>query len=495
MNIYKGKIRTYLPDMISIFTFVCIVYQMLVIIYPVKVFFARFPFNMFSKGLCIFGLILILTDIITDRIIFNGISMKWVILMILSAVISTIFRANYDCVDNIKCILWSMVQMLLIYTLPMRITKDRQKKLLIHIHSAGCIIFIPVLIYMFYQFVELEHYINANGVSQGWFEGRLFGVMDTLYKGASLVAVLLFGSVFLFAVSKSKMKKAAYLSTIIVFFTYIALSDSRSIYAGCCMALLIIIFFDEKLQIISFLNRVPNLKRFIEGRRRRLVSVFLYIITITVFAAGIMVIRNGGMELAYNNVISKYGVEGLEKKIGEGMDIESARNLGRPKQATITSRRVYIWKSYAEIILDKPSNLLIGLSPEGYDKYIIEHYPESYIVKDFWEYYPLESIKGNVYGTHNAYLHVLVATGILGMVSLLVFLIWFFMATFNGISTKKNRRYEVFLCAIIIMMLTSNFFEGDIFYCTTAMSFLFWLITGILVKRENNSFKRKIISL
>ena len=92
--------------------------------------------------------------------------------------------------------------------------------------------------------------------------------------------------------------------------------------------------------------------------------------------------------------------------------------------------------------MDKPLNLLIGLSPGGYNKYIIEHYTESYIVKDFGVYYPKERIKGNVYGTHNGYLHVLVTTGLSGIVTLSAFLIGFFVLFINRSLAGKNRMSE-----------------------------------------------------
>ena len=45
---------------------------------------------------------------------------------------------------------------------------------------------------------------------------------------------------------------------------------------------------------------------------------------------------------------------------------------------------------------------------------------------------------------------------------------------------EKNRMYDLVLYAIVIMMLTFILFEGDIFFCTTVMSFAFWLLTGML---------------
>ena len=155
--------------------------------------------------------------------------------------------------------------------------------------------------------------------------------------------------------------------------------------------------------------------------------------------------------------------------------------IDRPKQATVTSRRVFIWKSYYEIMTDRVGNLIFGLSPGGADRYIREHYPDQYVVTAMQEYYPKAYLKGGVYDTHNSYLQVVVTTGIPGICVLIVYLVCCAADAFRYVGKGIKDDFDILCLSLIGMLLAAVFFERDVFLRTTAISFIFWNLAGYLM--------------
>ena len=442
-----------------IYTYLCIIYNILFIINPIRDFIENSVFIYFSKILCVVGIVLAAVDLCRERISLKVPNKKWIYLLLSAAVISTIYRYSYDFVGNIKSILWSMVQMTLIYSVAFRLSDKEENDLMIRLHSFGTVIFIPVIIYMFYQFINLEYYITEKDMHQGWYEGRLYGITHTLYYGTSLAAVLLFGSVFMFIYSKHKAFKLMYLTEILIYGLYIILSDTRTIFVGIAAGLFVLVMFGDFLHSIT------------HGIKRIICKLVMYMLLIAVLLMLVKGVRTAMLKAACDNVHNKTN------------KVISAEELDRPKNQTLSSRRTIIWKSYADILGDDVLNMIFGFSPYGYDRYIWENYPDSYVVKDFKALYPYDYARKKVYGAHNTYLHVMITTGIFGFIAVIGFIFSSAHEFLKKHISARSSFKDLFFCSILVMLLSFIFFEVDIFLRTTAMSFVFWLVAGILLKR------------
>ena len=453
-----------------IYTYLCIIYNILYIIYPIGAYIENSVFIYFSKILCVVGVFLVFADLLTDRIFLKAPSKKWLYLLLSAAVISTIYRFSYDFSGNVKSILWNLVQMTLIYSVSLHLSDKEENDLMIRLHTLGSAIFIPALFYMFYQFINLVSYINEKGTHQGWYEGRLFGITNSLYYGTSLAAVLLFGSVFMFIYSKHKGMKLLYTAEIMIYGIYIILSDTRTIFVGIALGLFVIFAFGDFLRSMT------------GGLKRMICKLLLYLLLIFTLMMLVRVGRAFMLTAAYTHVYG-YPVSGDILDTDKILNGKSIEELDRPKNQSLSSRRTIIWKSYADILGDDVSNIIFGFSPYGYDRYIWENYPDSYVVKDFKAYYPLDYAMKRVYATHNTYLHVLIATGIFGFMAVVGFIFSSAQKFLKNHISGKGSVKDLFFCSILVMLLSFIFFEVDIFMRTTAMSFVFWLVAGVLLKR------------
>ena len=465
--ISSENVRNRYSRIVVIYTYLCIIYNVFFIITPIRDLIEHSVLIYFSKMLCVVGVFLIAFDLLTERMILKAPEKKWTYLLLSGAAIATIYRYSYDLMGNIKTILWNIVQMTLIYSATLRLSDKEENDLMIRLHSLASAIFIPVLFYMFHQFINLEYYITEKDIHQGWYEGRLFGITNTLYYGTSLAAVLLFGSVFLLIYNKHKVMRLLYFSEIFIYGIYIILSDTRTIFAGMAAGLFVIFTFGDFLHSIA------------EGWKRTVCRMLLYIILIFMLMMLVRVGRAVMLTATYYHVY-------IDPDINKFLESESIEELDRPKNRTLSSRRAFIWKSYGEILGADISNIIFGFSPYGYDRYIWENYPDSYVVKDFKDFYPLDYAAFKVYGAHNAYLHVLLTTGITGFIGVLGFILSSAYKFLKYHNSGRCSIKDLFICSIIVMLLSFLFFEVDIFMRTTTMSFVFWLFAGALMKRVNN---------
>lgn len=403
------------------------------------------------------GLGLLGVDYIKNKRILIGKSIIWLLGLAISLLVSEIIHYQYaDFIALMKQCVKSGILVFILYTAGMRITRREQKCFLRLLHSTLSAIFIPSIFYMFYQFVTLQHYV-VNGLHQGWYEGRLFGFLISPYSGAIIVSLLAFGAGFLFHFSEKKKYKVLYGVELVVYSIFLALSDTRTAYVACAMGIGFVVFW------YGFKSGVKG------DHFRRIGRSFLVFLLIT--AAMFALLRGVRTVCLYcanklNNETESFS--------------EFAEEQERPPQ-TFTSRRAFIWKSYFDVLTDKPTHILFGLSESGSSSYIRENYPDTYIVDPFKDLYPELYEQGNVYGTHNTYLTVLVYSGIFGLVFLLVFL-------FNGARSVLTRMihgalspFEAMISAVVLMILTAGFFEEDLFLTVTANSCFFWLCAGFLL--------------
>lgn len=442
---------------VVIYTWLFFFYRILNTLTPVAEVFKQPVFSTVPKLLGLAGAVLLAVDLITDRTVLRSASVGWILLLLLSLSVSAAVRYPYNSFfEFTKYIVYVSVQDLLIYSAGIRMSREEQKRFLKALHTTASVIFIPALCYMFYQFVTRQHYITSEDLNQGWFEGRLFGIMNSLYGGAIVVSLLAFGTVFLLLQSRKPLQKALYASELIIFTIYLALSDCRTAYAALAAGLGLALLY-HCLRTHSPENS-PMIKVFIK-------FLIIYTTALLIMFAGIAGIRTAG---SYVNAGAA----------------ESRNEMRRPEGASFSSRRLTIWNNYIEIMTDKPSHLIFGLSYNGYEKYIREHYPEAYIVSFFRNEYPYLYRKGEVYQTHNSYLMVLVVAGLPGVVAVIGFLIsgarYVISLLFSGGMTS----FESLLSALVLMVLTAGIFETTSIIPVNAVSGFFWMISGLLMNTK-----------
>lgn len=402
-----------------------------------------------------FGLLAV--DYARNKRILIGKHVVWMLGLAIALLFSECIHYQYaDFAVLLKQCIKSGILIFIFYSAGMRMTRRGQICILRSLHNILSVIFIPSIFYMFYQFLTLQHYV-VNAIDQGWYEGRLYGILISPYSGAMLVSLLAFGAGFLFHFSDGNNYKALYGAELVVYSIFLALSDTRTAYVACAMGVGVIVFWH-------------GFKAGWKGDRFRLIGKSL--LTFLLIVAAIFALLRGIRTTAL------YCARELNNKT-ESFS-EFAEEQERPPQ-TFTSRRAFIWKSYFDVLTDKPSHILFGLSQSGSSSYIRKNYPDTYIVDPFKEYYPELYEQGNVYGTHNTYLAVLVYSGLVGLVFLMVFLLKGLRIVLRRMTHGALSPFEAMIVAILFMILSAGFFEEDPFFTVTYNSCIFWICAGFLI--------------
>lgn len=456
---------------IIVYTGIFIFYRFLTLLTPFYELFARDGWSVLPKLIGLTGGVLLAADLLTERKTLQCAHVKWVLLLLLTLVTSSAVRYQYvNAFEFAKYIVYVSVQDLLILSAGLRMSREEQGKFLKKLHTAISVVFIPAMCYMFWQFLTLQHYYNLDHVHQGWSDGRLYGIMYILYDGALGVSVLAFGTAFLLIRSKRILQKVLYGAELIICIIYIALSDCRTAYAACAagIGMAVMYHFAEACHA-GEKKLFPLIAKWL----------LVYMAALIIIIVGISWIRGTGFSIV-RNIHSVHSVHSTDAESHKG----AARKLGRPKQQSFSTGRVEIWKTYIDIMTDKPEHLIFGLSYNGYSQYIREHYPDSFIITYFREHYPESYRKGNVYLVHNSYLFALVTAGIPGLLALLIFLAASAYDVLKHMFCGQMTAFECLLAALIAMLMTAGLFEHNVFITVSAPAGCFWMTAGLLLGKK-----------
>ena len=432
---------------------------------PVTQLLAKPGWNRVSVWMLYFGLTLFIVNLIVDREEAFGRHIIWILLLCAAFAAATIIRRRYNHLyANRLNLIYCFLQPFMLYAAGRLMSKQEKKRFVFSWYTIVSAIFIPALCYMFYQFFSLQHYL-AGTMSQGWFEGRLFGVMRVLYNGSIIVGVLAFLAGYYLFCSKRKVMKVIYSIELGIYVLYLSLSDTRTVFVGCAVGLGFIIYQRCYRKDSADANRRKG------GWLIR--GTCAFIIAILLLFAGTQGIRTAALFCNWQAHGGAAGTGVSFREFTEGED--------RPEQGTYSSRRVDIWKSYFEIMADNPSHVLFGTSFYGKAEYIREHYPEQYIVRDFARFYPQDAQRGSVYGEHNAYLSVWVRTGIPGLIGFMGFLLACAGTVLQRVRAGTGSSFACALTSVVLLLLAAAFFEEDICFRISASSCIFWVFAGFLM--------------
>ncbi len=409
------------------------------------------------------GLILVAVDFILNRFKYVVKNFIWLYLLLVVAVISAVVRYQYGFVISIKIIMWSLIQFHLIATSWGRLTKTDRKKLFLILHSYASLVLIPAFCYMFYQYFTEQAY-NIDGVVQGYSEGRLFGLFNSVAKGALISSLLAIMTFVRFRQTHNLVLRIIYIIELIVCIVYLPLADTRGVYLGIALIYVLSVFYVLRKKYLS--DRI-HLKKCV------VLGIVISILGTAILYGFKVGVRRTGIYLIY---MVNYSEDDTQ------ID-ELIKEKERPKQQTISSRRVVIWKNYLDIFNDDISHIVIGLSPGGINKYLYDRYPDNYLVAFVKEVYPHWYKNGMAYGTHNDYLHVLMTTGIPGFVIMMIFFIKSLVDVSGYFLSGKENKEDIAAIMMIIVFLVLNLFEDFNFFEVQALPSFFWIISGYMLTR------------
>lgn len=476
----KWDKKRIINNIFKYYLFTTIICHVLFYIAPIASLMIGTPFYNFQRYLGVVGVGLIVLDFFTSRYLFKAKNTIFLYLLSGVAVISSILHMRYGIKENLFDIVWSGIIFAVLYPYAKRVGKDEflkqfsvMFKIISVIWTIACIISIFAFLFNSGYHIVANPYFDKFYIRQGFLEYRLFGVFMSIFSSSMMSGTLLIFSLFYCYIFKKKI----YIFNSIIYLLHIILSGSRSSIVSLGVVIVIVSFyywFKHRNQnkniivklVISFLFSVAVLVLSIcglEGSKK----VLSYLPTIPVFSENRLLFMN----IVGGNIDKNDEEDNTDQKIKKNLlereDTDSEN---------ISNNRFDIWKDY--LFIYKDINI-VGLSPNNFSEYIQEYHPDLYIAKHIREAMPNRYSNGDVYEPHSGYVYTYVATGIVGITLVVLFLVLSLRDVLRYLRKKVDLSFYPFIL-VLIFSLTNATFDSVVFFDPELSGVLFWIIAGYI---------------
>lgn len=397
------------------------------------------------------------------------------LLFSVSYMLSLIFNVKYGYVDNLKGLVWFLIQFFILYMCDSKKPPEvyqKEYKLLSHLFL--CYIFICNAIGFFMFFINFNVTIdmgNRSFVEFGFKYGRLWGVFVDPNYGAVMGVISVLFCAYYFNKTKRIWLKVLYVLMTVAALFYLVFSDSRTGLLSGAAALAIFSFFTCMRAV-----KLHGKTRVI----RSLISVAVCAVVVVSFMFCCIEIKS-----VYNSyMISKVEIDdGGGTGTEPGIPEEPAISRSSPEEASdLSNRRFDLWNAGIEIFEKRP---VFGVSFRNYVSFTKDNLPESYLLyvnNDFVDFASL----------HNTFVDILVSQGVLGAVCFLMMFIYIIIYVLRRIFSVRGESYKLSILLISVMaaVFMSMLVYSETFYMNTGGAFFFWSSLGILMHLLHSSCPR-----
>ncbi len=457
----------------------------LFLIAPFVTVVANTPFYSMKAYLGVFGAVLLLIDIFTNRGLWRGSYCLLLFAVCAVAVISSLQTISYGVKDNLFLLCWTGLQFSLFYSCSSRMDEKTLKKYLtvyffallgVWLIACG----ISLLQYVFqigYHYISDPNSADQSTVRQGFLENRLFGVFSPLNHAAHVSVALVLAGIYYFKKIKNIPVRVLVVVSQIVFFLHVLLSGSRS----GMLALLVAVF------VLSWicLHNVLKLKKTAKFVTETALAVCITLACIPC----IELVKNGLGQIPelvqncnqedYTAIQEDYQREKLPVVLQEDiLDRDDVKN-------DVSNGRLMIWTDYASIYKDFG---LFGKSPGNYMPVVRDTHPELQIVRYFKDSYPEKYAAGNIYHVHSGYLMLFTSTGFLGVLLMAAFAVLCICRVALYICKQEKIGVEFMVpAAMVAAGVLAAAFDKGIFFTDNAQTFIFWIVLGLVMTQTRQS--------
>ena len=381
-------------------------------------------------------------------------------LFLVSFIVSVLINYKYGIMENVQGFIWMALQYCILYACDD--TKDtnfykREFHILAGILSVYLIIGAMFSLYFMFTGEGGSILHSSEPVYYGFLWGRLWGIFTEPNNAAAAMCIGIFIAFYLFKVCKKIWVKIGSWCSIVLYASYILLSDSRT--ALICLVV--------GSAIITYLLIINPEKRNRKSIVTQIVAIALALVVGIGCFFGIYFGKKG-----YNLVQSS--ITSSQNESSEGNTTKKPNlEIGRAQDLAndFSNRRFDIWESGIEVFQAAP---IFGVGFRNIVQAAQEKVPDTYIVNND---------QGDFASFHNMFIDVLVSQGIVGIVIFLSFviltLIWLIHLFTQKL--KKDYIYLVTLFGIVMSIGVSAMVSPDVVYVNTQHAFMFWTFLGYLM--------------
>ncbi len=435
----------------------------------------------FMKGFIVWGGIIIAANILEGvkekkRLQFNK-YFSIIFLFILSYLVTIFINREQFLMENIKIWLYMIVLIFVLYGL-----KEQQNVNIWNCKLKRFFAFFLVCTFILSTICLLTYVFQINilidepdGYSHiGMYDNRLWGIYNP-NVGSSLNALSIIISCGFLIEKKNKKITFFLIINLLLQYIHLLLTGSRTSFYTTIAGVALFGWF-------SGFRKIKTVKRTILCIGVALMIFFSYNPVRNILSY--LPIRVNSIEEVDNNTVNENKQEYETTSEGQ-VDLERLEKKENRSGGVLTGR-TYIWSAGLQAWREHP---LFGISKAAtYEKASV------YIEDPFW----LPSLEASL---HNIYITILVASGIVGLVFFMAFLIANIINYIKRVfREEKDYNFNMYITLLILLaiMLVTECMEGRIVYRTEVFNVLFWTLLGFasqfsMIKERDEMDDKKTI--
>ena len=440
------------------FILIVAVYCMCGLIVPLQFISAN---KIVAGGMTLLGILLATYNLVIKKVYLKIKTIEYLLLFFTFNIITSILVISYGYSTNIKNALIFYIYFLTVFPIFTGITREEGKKIYDYFFYTVTLLNTFGVLVSLIQFVLLKGYrvhdYKGLYIRQGFVESRLFGILASP-NYLSLISLITIIFLVLKICSFEKVYRYISIVAIVLNFIYIVLSGSRT--AFICMMIAAVIY-----SIVMFYQK---------GNVKSLLKVALAIVVVLFSYKAVNFTSE--QYLKYN----KERLEVQDKKL-ENKDNNLSLERTDTSEENISNNRFAIWKSTASFVPKKP---IFGYSGGNWYEIGKKTNPDEYIIKEH-------------YLTHNGYLEILFYNGLVGFISMGIFVLSFFISMVKRIFRDKKEdlvnKDLLSIVMILMVILVSNLFLSSTFYGISLLGIILFLMAGYfysIVSTDKSNFKK-----
>ena len=400
----------------------------------------------------LFGVFLAIYNILVKKVYLKVKAIEYLILFFIFNIITCLVVISYGLSTNIKNMIIFFIYFFTVFPMFSSISRDQGNKIF------DIFFLIITTLNTFGVSISLIQFILLKGyrvhdykgllIRQGFIESRLFGILASP-NYLSIISLI----VVIFLVVRLRLLNNSYRYLVYIViatnFIYIVLSGSRTTYICLILASLIyaLVIFYKK-------NNLKSLGK-------------------VILSVAIVFISYKGINLTSEKYL-EYNKATLREQMLEEKNLSLERT--DTSEENISNNRFAIWKSTATFIPKKP---ILGYSAGNWYEVGKKIKPDEYIIREH-------------YLTHNGYLEILFYNGLVGFVSMAIFILTFLKTMLNKIyKLKKEKGIEdnqlVMILMITLVIFVSNLFLSSTLYGISLLGIILFLSIGYFFSILNES--------
>ena len=440
------------------FILIVAVYCMCGLIVPLQFISAN---KIVAGGMTLFGILLATYNLVIKKVYLKIKTIEYLLLFFAFNIITSMLVISYGYSTNIKNALIFYIYFLTVFPIFTGITREEGKKIYDYFFYTVTVLNTFGVLVSLIQFVLLKGYrvhdYKGLYIRQGFVESRLFGILASP-NYLSLISLIVIIFLVLKVCSFEKVYRYISIVAIVLNFIYIVLSGSRT--AFICMMIAAVIY-----SIVMFYQK---------GNVKSLLKVALAIVVVLFSYKAVNFTSE--QYLKYN----KERLEVQDKKL-ENKDNNLSLERTDTSEENISNNRFAIWKSTVSFVPKKP---IFGYSGGNWYEIGKKMNPDEYIIKEH-------------YLTHNGYLEILFYNGLVGFISMGIFVLSFFISMVKRIFRDKKEdlvnKDLLSMIMILMVILVSNLFLSSTFYGISLLGIILFLMAGYfysIVSTDKSNFKK-----